>query len=141
VVKVEFLSDAWIARLDAAARAADGLVADPAFTVATSVHGPVGDRGYRVRFAPDGASVTGADRHDGAEHEEGDVVLVTDAVTAWALHQGRVRAQDAFAHGRLKVRGRAELLAAHRDLFVALERALVPVRAETTPPGHLDADR
>jgi hypothetical protein len=134
----EFLSDAWIARLDRAARAADGLEADPPFTVATLVRGRDGERGYRVCFAVDGASVTGP----GHPHvAEADVELVTDPATAWALHLGTLRAQDAFAAGLMKVRGRAELLAAHGDLLVALERALAPVRAETTPPEPRDGDR
>jgi hypothetical protein len=130
---VEFLSDAWIARLDAAARAADDLATDPPFVVETLVRSPRGDTGHRVHFAADGATVTGpssAPDGDGA-----DVVLVTDPETAWALHQGALRAQDAFARGALKLRGRPELLATHADLLAALERALVPVRAETTAPG------
>jgi hypothetical protein len=131
----EFLSDRWIARLDTAARAADGLVADPPFTLATVVDGTLG---YQVSFGPEGAAVT-ASGPDG--RADGDVVLVTDAATAWALHQGTVRAQDAFAQGRLKVRGRPELLAEHGDLLVALERALAPVRADTTPPESVPADR
>lgn len=124
---VEFLSDAWIARLDAAAREADDLVVERPFVVETVVHEPAGERGYQVRFGPDGASVTAA----GAS--PADVVLVTDPATAWALQQGTLRAQDAFARGLLKVRGRPELLAAHAALLGALARALAPVRAGTTP--------
>lgn len=136
---VEFLSDAWIARLDAAARAADDLTTATPFVVETLVKGPHGDTGSRVRFGPDGASVTGLPDDAGRDDADGDgaadVVLVSDAATAWALHQGRVRAQDAFAGGTLKVRGRPELLAAHGDLLVALERALARVRAETIAPA------
>ena len=131
---VEFLSDAWIARLDAAARAADDLAVDPPFTVATVVGAPQGEQGYRVRFGPDGASVTGSGH--GA-----DVALLTDPTTAWALHEGSLRAQDAFARGLLKLRGRPELLAAHGELLAALERALAPVRADTTPPEWVRVDR
>ena len=130
---VEFLSVAWIARLDAAARAANDLAADPCFAVETLVHGATGDTGYQVRFGPDGATITGLVTGPGVS--VADVVLVTDSETAWALHEGALRAQDAFARGALKVRGRPELLAAHADLLAALERALAPVRAETTPPG------
>ncbi len=126
---VEFLSDAWIDRLDAAARAADGVDADPPFSVETLVHGPDGDIGYRVHFGADGATVTGPGVG------EADVVLATDPATAWALHQGTVRAQDAFARGALKLRGRPELLAGNTELLAALERAFAPVRADTTPPG------
>jgi hypothetical protein len=127
---VEFLSDAWIARLDAAARAADGVDADPPFSVETLVHAPDGDTGYRVHFGADGASVT----LPGVG--EADVVLATDPETAWALHQGTVRAQEAFAQGALKLRGRPELLAGNTELLAALERAFAPVRADTTRLGR-----
>jgi hypothetical protein len=139
---VEFLSDAWITRLDAAARAATGLVADPPFTVTTLVRAAGRDLGYEVHFTPDGASVTalGHTAPGQTGPGDGDVVLVTDPATAWALHQGAIRAQDAFAQGRLKVRGRPELLAAHAGLLVELERALAPERAGTTPPEQ-DAAR
>jgi hypothetical protein len=135
---VEFLSAAWIARLDAAARAADDLVVEPPFTVATVVRDAHGERGYQVRFGTDGASVT-ASGHEG--DVDGEVALITDPATAWALHEGSLRAQDAFARGLLKVRGRPELLAAHGDVLAALERALAPVRADTTPPEWVRADR
>ncbi len=125
---VEFLSDAWIERLDAAARAADDLRTDDAFAVQIEVHAlagePDGGLGHQVRFGPDGARVTrGGD--------EPDVVLVTDLATAWALHEGTLRAQDAFARGLLKLRGRPEVLVAHADLLTAFERAVAPVRADT----------
>lgn len=132
---VEFLTDAWVERLDAAARAATDLACDPPFVVETLVHTGTGEAGYRVRFAPDGASVT---RLGGAA---ADVVLVTDPETAWALHQGAVRAQDAFARGALKLRGRPELLAERSDVLAALARTLAPVRAETSPPSGAPAAR
>jgi hypothetical protein len=123
---VEFLSDAWLARFDAAVRVADDLVADPPFAIATLVR--IGDRdcGYRVRFGSHGAWVG---RPGTAP---ADVVFVTDAATAWELHRGELRAQDAFARGTLKVRGRPEVLAARPDILAALERAVAPLRAETT---------
>jgi hypothetical protein len=124
----EFLSDAWVAELDAAARAADDLGVDPALVVEQVVRrGDGTDAGYQVQFGPDGASVTGP----GAM--PADVVLVTDVDTAWALHQGTLRAQDAFARGTLKVRGRPEVLTGQAELFAAFERAVAPVRARTTP--------
>jgi hypothetical protein len=123
----EFLSAAWIAELDTAARAADDLVVDEPLVVEQVVDGDSGAAvRYQVRIGPDGASVSG---HTSAP---ADVVLVTDRATAWAMHQGRLRAQDAFARGALKVRGRPELLAGRADLFARLDRALAPVRAGTT---------
>ena len=126
----EFLSDAWVAELDAAARAADDLGVDPALVVEQVVRrGDGTDTGYQVQFGPDGASVTGV----GAR--PADVVLVTDVDTAWALHQGLLRAQDAFARGALKVRGRPEVLTGRGELLAAFERAVATVRAGTTPAG------
>jgi hypothetical protein len=139
----EFLSAAWVAALDAAARAAPDLGTDLPFVAETVVEVPraadgvgagAGDgtkdrAGYQVHFGPDGASVTAP----GAA--PADVVLVTDVATAWELHQGTLRAQDAFARGLLKVRGRPETLAGRADLLAALERALAAVRADTAPPG------
>jgi hypothetical protein len=136
---VEFLSDAWIAQIDAAARAAAELRADPPFSVGTIVHGADGDTGYQVRFGVDGTSITGP--ITGPVDGEADVVLVTDPATAWALHQGALRAQDAFARGVLKLRGRPELLATHADLLATLERALAPMRAGTTPPDGVSHAR
>jgi hypothetical protein len=125
----EFLSAEWIAAVDAAVRSAPDLAADPPIVVETIVRDDDGpERGYQLRIDADGASVA-----RGRKEHVADVVLVTNAATAWALHQGTVRAQDAFTRGELKVRGRPEILAGRTDLFARLERALAPVRAGTTP--------
>jgi hypothetical protein len=122
----EFLSDEWLRELDAAARSAPDLqLADP-IVVETVVDGPEGAVGYQLRLGPDGASVATPGTHSA------DVVFVTDADTAWALHQATLRSQDAFARGLLKVRGRPELLAAHREAFARLGRAFARVRESTT---------
>jgi hypothetical protein len=123
---VEFLSDDWVAALDAGARAAD-IRHHEAFVVETVVPTAHGARGYQVRLGPAGASVVAPGSGPA------DVELVTDPGTAWALHEGTVRAQDAFARGALKVRGRPEALAGRGEVLAALERAFAPVRAETTP--------
>ena len=59
-----------------------------------------------------------------------------DCETAWALHTGRLRAQDALARGLLKVQGRPELLAKRADLLARLDAAFAPVRAGTTFPNR-----
>jgi putative sterol carrier protein len=126
----EFLSDAWVAELDAAARSADDLAVERVLVVEQVVRRTDGrDAAYQVHFGPDGASVTAAGTG------RADVVLVTDVDTAWALHQGGLRAQDAFARGALKVRGRPEVLTGRAELLAAFERAVAPVRAGTTPSG------
>jgi hypothetical protein len=128
----EFLSASWIAELDDAARAADGLtVADGALVVEQVVRGrSSGDVRYQVRIGPDGARVvTGA-----GGGVDADLVLLTDYPTARALHEGRVRAQDALATGLLKVQGRPEVLAKRAHLLARLDVAFAPVRAGTTFP-------
>jgi len=125
----EFLSAAWIAELDAAARAADDLVADPPFVVEQVVRDAgVGEVRYRVRIGPDGASVDAVS--DPADPP--DLALVTDRQTAAELHRGRLRAQDALARGSLKVRGRPEVLAGRAELLVRLDAVFAPVRGGTT---------
>jgi hypothetical protein len=125
----EFLSAAWVAELDAAARAADDLTVDGSFVVEQVVRDvAAGDLVYRVQLGPSGASVTtGA-----ADPADADLVLVTDRATARDLHEGRLRAQDALARGSLKLRGRPEVLAGRAELLARLDAAFAPVRARTT---------
>ncbi|MDQ1431733.1 MAG: hypothetical protein QOF40_2335 [Actinomycetota bacterium] len=127
----EFLSASWIAELDDAARGAGGLtVADGALVVEQVVRGLTsGDVRYQVRVGPAGTRVVADDTGDDA-----DLVLLTDYPTARALHEGRVRAQDALATGLLKVQGRPEVLAKRADLLARLDAAFAPVRAGTTFP-------
>ncbi len=126
----EFLSAAWIAELDAAARAADDLILDDGeLVVGQVVRGlPGGVVRYRVRVGPGGARVSTGGGGDA------DVTLLTDAATARSLHEGRVRAQDALATGSLKVQGRPEVLARRADLLSRLDAAFAPVRSRTTFP-------
>lgn len=126
----DFLSERWIAELDAAARGADGLAVDDGPLVLEQVvrGRPEGDVRYQVHLGPDGARVVaGADA-------PADLVLLTDLPTARALHEGRVRAQDALATGSLKVQGRPEVLAKRAELLGRLDAAFAPVRAGTTFP-------
>lgn len=124
----EFLSAAWIAELDAAARSAGDVVADAPLVVEQVVRdaGPDGIARYQVRIGRRGVSVT-VDTSESA-----DVVLVTDRAAARAMHEGSLRAQDALARGALKVRGRADLLAGNAHVFARLDAAFAPVRARTT---------
>jgi hypothetical protein len=128
----EFLSASWIAELDDAARAADGLtVADGELVVEQVVRGlSSGDVRYQVRVGPDGVRVVVGD----LGRVDADLVLLTDYATARALHEGRVRAQDALATGLLKVQGRPEVLAKRAELLARLDVAFAPVRAGTTFP-------
>jgi hypothetical protein len=128
----EFLSASWIAELDAAARAADRIaVDDGTLVIEQVVRGmPSGEVRYQVQIGPGGTRVVAGAGGD----LDADLVLLTDHPTARALHEGRVRAQDALATGLLKVQGRPEVLAKRADLLARLDAAFAPVRAGTTFP-------
>ncbi len=135
----EFLSASWIRELAAAAAdlgALDSL--DAEFVVDQVVHRAVGSTvQYRLRmFAGHGGAevITGADPTGRAA----DLVLVTDEATAWGLHCGRLRAQDALALGALKIRGTPERVARAADALAALSAVFEPVRARTTFAGDAD---
>ena len=123
----EFLSAAWIAELDVAARGCTDL---PAFAgrlvVEQVVHSARGDMRYQIRIDDGGARVT-ADGDDRA-----DIVLLTDTTTALALHTGAWRAQNALASGTFKVRGNPDVLVRHREALSGLDRAFAGVRERTT---------
>jgi hypothetical protein len=132
----EFLSTSWIGELAAAAAdlgALDSL--DAEFVVDQVVHRAVGNTvRYRLRLFP---GEGGAEVVSGADPtgRVADLVLVTDEATAWGLHCGRLRAQDALALGALKVRGTPEHVARAADALAALSAAFAPVRARTTFAG------
>jgi hypothetical protein len=137
---VEFLSLAWVEQLDAAARtlpAGDG--PSERMVVEQEIAGPRGTARYQVHVSAAEVRV-----HAGAP-ASADVVLVTDLATAVALHDGAVRAQDALAAGRLKVRGRAEALRACAPRLAELAAAFTAWRDDTTrpdealPPSDTDA--
>jgi len=126
----EFLSVAWIAELDAVARSLPPGDGPPErLVVEQAVTGPNGAAAtYQFHVSADEVRVM-AGAPTGA-----DVVLATDLATAVALHRGTLRAQDALAAGRLKVRGRPEVLGACAARLAELDAALVSVRAGTTFP-------
>jgi SCP-2 sterol transfer family len=124
----EFLSDAWIAELDRAARAAPDLATAPdAIPVVVEQHVRCADEteiAYHFVFDPGGARV-----HAGPA-EAPDLVFLTDEDTARALARGSLNAQQAAGAGRLKLRGHAErlrdageLLRAARDVFQSVREA------------------
>ncbi|MBV8950337.1 MAG: SCP2 sterol-binding domain-containing protein [Actinobacteria bacterium] len=125
-----FLSEEWIADLDRAAAASSCLAEDLAgvsLVVERRVEGsPLGDVSYvtriddgTVRFLPGRAS-------------DADLVLLSDYETARALALGELNAQQAFAAGRLKVRGRLDTLVAHVRSLAAAGAGLDAVRGTTT---------
>lgn len=121
-----FLSDAWVAALDAAARRAS--VPDDVRLVVQQV--VVGDRGletaYAIRIEGGTAAVT-AGRVDDA-----DVTFTQDQATAIAIARGELSAQVAFMSGRLRVGGDIRrVIDRTRDLAL-LDDLFAPTRAATT---------
>jgi len=126
----EFLSDEWIAALDAAARAtqvdagdADSLAVEP---VVRGVPGR-GDVRYRVTCDTGVRAVTRS-----PDGESADVRIETDYATAVALARGQLNAQTALADGVLRVSGDLARLAAHAAALARLGDLFASVRATTT---------
>jgi SCP-2 sterol transfer family len=133
----QFLSDAWIAALDRAARTVPplaGVAAQQPLVVEQRVRREHDEVIYAVRFDGDGVRV---------EHGPGhapDLVLRMDAVTARAIQRGTTTAQEAVANGRLKVRGRVERLRALGEALRRLDDVFRDVRAATTDADGAPGD-
>jgi alkyl sulfatase BDS1-like metallo-beta-lactamase superfamily hydrolase len=116
-----FLTPAWLADLDAAARRAS-LPPDLRLTVQQVIpDGPDGQEFAYVVEAADGALSVQPGR---AEHP--DVTFTQDRATALAIQRGELSAQAAFIEGRLRLGGdlraildRAGSLADLDDVFAA----------------------
>jgi SCP-2 sterol transfer family len=125
-----FLSDDWIAELDRAAAASQRLaeeLADVTLVVERRVEGsPLGDVTYVTRI--DGGRV----RYLTGAAPDADLVLLSDYPTARALARGELNAQQAFAAGRLKLRGSLDTLVAHARTLAAAGAGLDDVRAATS---------
>jgi hypothetical protein len=126
----EFLSSAWIADLDAVARASDRLAAigrESPFVVEQEVSGgPSGNVSYHVVMDSEGGRVTMGPA------DTADVVLLTDYETALAIHRGETNAQRAIARGRVKLRGDIRQLLRRADALKAIDDVFAAVRADTT---------
>lgn len=115
----EFLSEAWVDALTAAAASA---AVDPALTLA--VRQVVDDVSWTVRVAGGRVSV---DREVDA-----DLTLTTDRATAAALARGELATQDAFAAGRLRLGGDLSRLLTAAAGLAGVEAAYASVRTATT---------
>jgi hypothetical protein len=119
-----FLSDAWLAALDAAARATTP-PADLRLVIQQVVVGERGrDTAYAIRIA-DGHMSVQPGRVDDA-----DITLTQDRATAADIARGALSAQVAFMAGRLRVGGdlrdvlgRAGGLTALGDVFAEVRDA------------------
>jgi putative sterol carrier protein len=125
-----FLSAEWIKDLDRAASGSERLAGDLAgvtLVVERRVEGsPFGEVAYATRIAD------GRVRFVAGPAADADLVLVSDYETARALARGELNAQQAFAAGRLKVRGRLDSLVVHARTLAAAVAGVDEVRATTT---------
>jgi len=124
---VRFLSDEWLAALDAAAVAAGpgATPLDARLVVEQVVQGGRDPVRYHLVLDPSGGRV-----HRGPA-DRPDLVVTVDRVTAVALARGEENAQHALAAGRCKLRGRLDLLATHVEALQALDDVFAAVRAAT----------
>ncbi len=120
---MRFLSPEWLERMAAATAGAS-----PGATV--SIHqrvtgGPDGDVEYTLRLAEGRVTV---------EPGPGpaDVELVSDYETASAISRGDLSPANAFAAGRLRVRGSVSSLVAHQNALADLGTLLAGVAGATT---------
>src|SRR5581483_9547925 len=136
---VEFLSESWVAALDAAARAAPSLATlgtpDP-FVVEQRVRRGDDEVVYHLSFQAGGARVLPGPA------SAPDLVLVTDSDTARGLQQGTLTAQDAAVRRRLTIRGQVGRLGSAAEALRGLEDVFRTVRDATTYPAESgDAER
>ena len=128
----EFLSSAWVAELDAAARSSATVSAradELTLTVQQIVpDAPSGEARYYVKFDRTGA------RLSPGSADSPDMTLIVDYAMARELSAGTANAQDALAAGRLKIKGQVGLLLGREDAFGALDDAFASVRGATTYP-------
>ena len=116
----EFLSDAWIADLDRAARSA-AVPSELSLTVQQVVLDERGvESSYVVRIAEGRATV------EAGRSDDVDITITQDRATAGEIARGELSAQTAFMSGRLRIGGdlrevieRARELATIEDIFAA----------------------
>lgn len=137
-----FLSPAWFAALDEAARAQRSLgttTADVELVVEQRVTGsPFGEVVFHIAF--DQGRIVVAN----GPAEAPGISFNQDYATARAIAAGTESAQRAFMTGRLRVGGDLRLLLQHQDSLAALDDLFASVRTSTdlgpVPTGADPAD-
>jgi putative sterol carrier protein len=122
----EFLSDAWIADLDAAARAA--VVPEGLQVVVQQV--VVGDDGAEVAYAVRVGH--GTVRVEPGRASDADVTFTQPRAVAAAIARGELSAQAAFLAGDLRVGGDLAAVLEGSRALGALSDVFEPARAATT---------
>ena len=126
---VQFLSDEWLAALDAAARARVPPQDDPLAEVTMTVEQVVTD-GPSWRLVIDRGRL--AVERDTAEPDDSAVRLVSDSSTAADIAAGRRAALDAFIMGDLVIGGDVRPLMEHGAALEVLGDLFAGLRSETT---------
>lgn len=124
-----FLSPAWVAALDEAARAsttlADGCRDLDLIVQQEITGGPGGPIVFHLTLRAGEASVTAGPA------AEPTIRFVQDHATARAIAAGTGSAQRAFMSGSLRVGGDLRVLLDHQDVLVGIDDVFRAVRAQT----------
>lgn len=119
-----YLSDEWIAAMDAAVSGDAGL-REATVDLALAVQHHVDGVAYVLRLDHGRNAVTaGTD-------PTADVTFTCDRATSVAIATGAEQAQSAFMAGRLRMGGNAQSLLDHQDALAALDDLTAVVRRET----------
>lgn len=125
---MEFLSDAWLDALDAAARSRTVAADDPLAGVSLVIEQVIrGGRRWRLVIDDGVLSIDGAPTDD-----EADIRLTSDRRTAAAIAAGQRAALDAFMSGDLVIGGDIGSMLAHREALEALGDLFAEVRVATS---------
>ena len=128
---MQFLSDEWLAALDAAARSRDIPAEDPLADVEVTVEQVVsGGPRWRLVIDHGALSVTPA-----SDDGHVDIRLTSDRATAVDIAAGRRAALDAFIAGDLVIGGDVRVMLEHREALETLGDLFADLRAQTTFEG------
>lgn len=130
---VDYLSVEWLREAADAVRRSDvlqALATTRRLGITQSVDLPDGDMTYHLTL--DGESARLA---LGPAVPE-DLRFSMDLATATALATGTANAHELIIAGRLRVGGDPTTIVDLNEVFIALDTALVPVRARTAYPGR-----
>ena len=126
MLTVDFLSDEWLAALDAAARDRPSGDDDPLASVSMTIDHVIAD-GPHWRLAIEAGALSVVVDPDG----EPDVRLTSDSGTAAAIASGNRAALDAFISGDLRLGGDVRRLIDERAALEAMGDVFASVRADT----------
>ena len=122
-----YLSDDWLAAMDAAIKDHQGLAAatsDTSLVIQNVITGgPGGQVAYAIRLDHGRGDI------NAGNEPAADVTFTTDIDTARAIHRGDESAQTAFMAGRLRIGGDARVLIANQHVLAELDDVFASVRA------------